>query len=174
MAWLKESMESEQRVKVKKWTRPIPICGKNTLGRRITRTKALEHLTLGYLETKRMLVELSWVCNVTTFEILDISGGGIFWRANSCQVEINNSDLTHLIATKSWYRPWIFFIEWLSSLRYHTPSPFVDNDKQLETLWINEWCPIPVTNNCSSNISTNSFFRVMPMKPMSWSYLIGA
>lgn len=169
MAWLKKNMESEERVKVKKWARPI--CGKNTRGR-IATIEALEHLTLGYLETKRMLVELSWVYNITTFEILDISGGGILWGANSCQGEINNSDLTHLIATKSWYRPWIFFIE--SSLRYHTPSPFVDSDKQMETLWINEWCQIPVTKNCSSNISTNSFFSEMLMTPMSWSYLIGA
>lgn len=75
IASLKENMKSEQGVKGKKLARPA--CGMITLGTRITRTEALEHLTLGYLETKRMLMELSWVCNVTTSEILDISGEGV-------------------------------------------------------------------------------------------------
>lgn len=172
IASLKENMKSEQGVKVKKWARPT--CGMITLGTRITRTEALEHLTLGYLETKRMLMELSWVCNVTTSEILAISGEGVLWGANSCQGEINNSDLSHLIATNSWYRPWILFLEWLSLLRHHTPSLSVDSDAQLEALWSNDWCQIPETNNCSSNSSTNSVFSIMPMKLRSWSYRIGA
>ena len=64
IASLKENMKSEQGVKGKKLARPA--CGMITLGTRITRTEALENLTLGFMESKRMLMEISWVYNVKT------------------------------------------------------------------------------------------------------------